>query len=875
MCTRVAAFLFILLYASPLVAQRAAVSNENRKQARAVRVDNDVIHVDGRLDETAWAAAPAIDDFVQKEPNEGANPSERTEIRFLYDDGALYIGARMHKRSESRIQAPMGRRDDTDQSERLLVALDTFLDRRTAYVFGITPAGVRIDRYHPRDSESTYDTTYDPVWQARTAVDTDAWTAELWIPFAQLRFNNESELVWGLNVHRHIPTLDEDDYWTPIPRTATAWSSRFGDLRGIRGLPSNRRLEVVAYAAGASTVIGDRNPANPFDGGGNLVGRGGADLKLGLGPNLTIDATFNPDFGQVEADPAEVNLTAFETFFSEKRPFFIEGASVLNLTARSNFFYSRRVGAPPSGPASGDFVDYPDTKILGAAKLTGRLPSGTSIGMMSAVTNEAWARISNLSTPGTARTRVAPRTFFNLARVQQEFGADGSTVSGFATVVHRDLDERDPLAGLLVRNAISLAADSLLRFNQGEYELTSFAGGTILRGEPAAISRIQRNSTHYLQRPDQTHTHFDPARASLAGDWYGTTFARTGGRHLLWSVNTEFQSPTVDTNDIGRMGSADQITLNGDIRYRETVPGKVLRSYWFGVRQNNGWTNGRTAENKELSFYTNQTWRNFWASQVTYSRNFLRYDPRLTRGGPLMAVPPGWTLNMNVRNSSTAQTAWTFDLTTGGDDDGGFNHRVAGHLSFRPGPRWQFSIDPAFQRQLEPQQYITTLAGDRPETFGSRYVFGGIDRSTYAMQFRVGYAFKPDVTLDVYAEPFAASGRYSDIGELLTPSTRLRLEYGTNGTTVEKQSNGDLLVTDGASQFTLRNNDFNVHSFRSNVVFRWEYLPGSNLFLVWQQNRRLSEPIGSRIDFVDPFRSLTVTGDNSFVIKTTFWMPIG
>ncbi len=317
------------------------------KRATAIRVGEDTVRVDGRLDEPLWEQAPAIDDFVQKEPVEGAPPTERMEIRFVYDSSALYVGARMYKAPGSAIQAPMGRRDRAEQAENIQVALDTFHDRRTAYVFGVTASGVRIDRFHPEDNEATFDEGFDPVWQARTNVTEQGWTAELWIPFSQLRFNNAADQLWGLNVRRYVPTLDEDDYWVPIPRTVTAWSSRFGELGGIRSLPSNRRLELLPYVAGASTISASANPDNPFDRGGNLASRAGADIKMGVGPNLTLDATINPDFGQVEADPAEVNLSGVETFFDEKRPFFTEGAGLLNLVPVANFFYSRRIGAPP------------------------------------------------------------------------------------------------------------------------------------------------------------------------------------------------------------------------------------------------------------------------------------------------------------------------------------------------------------------------------------------------------------------------------------------------------------------------------------------------------------------------------------------------
>lgn len=288
------------------------------KQARAVRVANGTVHIDGLLDDQAWSRAVPIEDFIQKEPNEGLPPAEQTEVRILYDDSAIYIGARMASREGGSIQAPLGRRDGVeDLAESLMVSLDTFHDCLTAYAFGVTATGVRLDRFYPRDDETNFDEGFDPVWQAKTQIEDESWTAELWIPFSQLRFNEQTEQIWGLNLQRFTPTLNEMDYWAPVPRTEKAWASRFGELRGIEGIRPTKRMEVLPYVAGASTLNGDRDPRNPFDDGRNLTSRTGVDLKMGVGPNLTLDATVNPDFGQVEADPSEVNLSANETFFPE------------------------------------------------------------------------------------------------------------------------------------------------------------------------------------------------------------------------------------------------------------------------------------------------------------------------------------------------------------------------------------------------------------------------------------------------------------------------------------------------------------------------------------------------------------------------------
>jgi hypothetical protein len=358
------------------------------KRADAVRLGRAAIRVDGRLDDEAWQSARWITDFVQKEPNEGAEPTERTAVAFIYDDAALYVAARMYSNDPSQIQAPLTRHDVGTQSEHLWISLDTYRDRRTAYSFGITAAGTRMDWYHPRDHEYDIDGRFDPVWEGKATIDSLGWTAEMRIPFSQLRFTARDAQVWGLIIDRWVPSRNEDIFWIPVPKNETAWSSRMGELHGIAGIAPARRIERGLRRLECDPHLDPS--ADPFDDGVNVEARAGADLKVGLGSNLTLDATINPDFGQVEADPAVVNLSAFEVFFDERRPFFTEGSELL----ASNLFYSRRIGAAPRGPGpDGDFVDYPSAStILGAAKVTGRLPSGLSVAALGAVTAAEHAR---------------------------------------------------------------------------------------------------------------------------------------------------------------------------------------------------------------------------------------------------------------------------------------------------------------------------------------------------------------------------------------------------------------------------------------------------------------------------------------------------
>lgn len=852
----------------PALAFGQGAQNNGRKEAHAVRVDAGAIDVDGRLDDAAWRPARALTDFTQREPVEGAPPTDRMEVRFAYDDTALYVGARMW--STGAIQAPLGRRDEGDQAEYFSVFLDTYLDRRTAYAFGVTAAGVRLDEYFPNDN-GRGDDSFDPVWQARTARDADGWTAELWIPFSQLRFTDRDPQVWGLNLTRWVPSRNEEVHWQLLGRTEQRLASRFGDLHGIDGIRPRRRMELMPYAASDSRIIGDRNPRDPFSAGANLASRLGMDAKFGLGSNLTLEATVNPDFGQVEADPAEVNLSAFETFFQERRPFFVEGNRLLQGVV-NNFFYSRRIGAPPVGRASGEFVEYPTTStILGAAKLTGRLASGLSLGMLGAVTADESARTFTSGQPF-GRTRVAPQTTYGVARVQQEFGRSGSAFGLMATGVHRDLDVREPLAGLATRNAITVSGDSLVRLRGGDYEIESYAGVSHVTGAAPAIDRVQRHSARYLQRPDARYVVYDPSRTSLGGAKAGTSIERRNSRHWLWQLSTDIESPEFETNDLGRLNMGDGVIGSGQLEYRETTPGRWYRGYSIQFETQNEWNFGGDRQQGELNPSLDITWPNFWETEIETTFNLRSQDQRLTRGGPSMEQPSNWEANLQIQNSEASQTRGEMEVVYGRNEDGGLAFSVNAELTIQPAPQWQLSIQPQYEREVETQQYVATIAGGGPATYGSRYVFAHIDRATYSTQFRWNYTFKPDLTLDFYGEPFAASGRYGQIGEAVAARTRLIRAYGTDGTTIATQADGSRRVTDGATSFTVRSRDFNVQSFRSNLVLRWEWRAGSTLYLVWQQDRSAELVAPTRVSVGDMFGSIGRTGDTFFAVKVSWWM---
>lgn len=844
------------------------------RRADAARVSNGAITVDGKLDEEVWKRAGYVTGFTQRSPNEGAPATETTEIAFYYDDKALYIGARMFSDDPQSIQAQVNRRDETGNSQRLIIALDTYLDRRTAHSFAVTASGVRAEYFQPED-EMNYrsrDYTFDPVWTAEAQIDSLGWTAEMRIPFSQLRFNKKPEQVWGLNVNRFIPKKNEDSFWVHLSRDQTGFASRFGVLTGIKDVTPSRRLELLPYLAGNS-LLTNPDPGNPFLDDVNLEGRVGGNIEYGLGPNLTLNATINPDFGQVEIDPAQVNLSAFETIFDEKRPFFTEGQQVFDVlgSRRESYFFSRRIGASPSLSPDADFVEeISNTSILGATKITGRLPSGLSIGGVTAVTANEKARTYNEDTDQFDKVAVEPLTSFNAVRMEQEFGPYGSTAGFIMTGVYRDLNQGTELASILNKTAITGAGDWKLRFQEGKYEVTGDAGFSYISGSTDAILGTQTSSTHYLQRPDASHVSIDSTATSLSGYRASLGIAKKSGRHWLWELDGSAKSPGFELNDAGILFQADEISNRAELTYRENDPGSFYQNYRISFDSRIEWNYGWTRKDTEFSLRGDLEWKNFWGTDINLEYSPRTMSDRLTRGGPLMGNPSRSQLRLGF---STDRNASVFARVFGsysGDELGGYRFSINSGIRIRPGGNIEYSIDPRYSIQTNKQQYLDTRAGGPAETFGNRYIFATIDRTTISTRIRVNYAFNPDLTLELFAEPFVSSGSFRNPGQLAKPEDLELERFEVEG----KSTDGDFIIRDGTNRFEVEDPDFLIKSFRSNLVLRYQWRPGSTFFLVWQADLSAREDLARFARPGDLTDTFTASGNNIFALKFTYWLPV-
>jgi len=852
----------------------AAIAGKNIQAISLVGMQRRPVEIDGRLDEGFWNQARFVSDFAQKIPLEGAPPSRRTEVAFAYDEDALYVGARMFSNGADDIQKIMTRRDESGNAERIIVSFDTFRDRRTAYSFAVTAAGVRVDWYHPDDSEFSRDSSFDPVWAGNAHVTDRGWTAEMRIPFSQLRFPEGAEQSWGVNINRFIPQDNEDIFWVVVPRNETGWSSWFGELAGIERVQPRRRVELLPYVAGdavftSGSLIDSDDPFRDTTEGNARVG---GDIKVGLGPALSLDATINPDFGQVEADPAVVNLSAFEIFFQERRPFFIEGAQILQGNG-PGYFYSRRIGEPPRGAISGDFTDVPNTtRILAAAKVTGRLGDGWTIGALTALTDDVVGRSLDVETDEVASVPLEPLAGYGVFRVQKELNESASVVGASFTSVLRN--NSDPLLREQFANqAYAGGADWILRFFDNQYQLSGHAGFSFVEGSTDAIADLQESSRRFFQRPDQDHVSFDPTRTSLAG-WSGRLALAKRAGNWQWNTSANFESPGFEINDAGQLQAADDIDLSAGLRYQDNRSGKIVNTWSTGVNAVERRNFGNVRQPLFGEFFGNVTFSNFASINAGINGTLAGFDDTLTRGGPLAEIGPGWGAFLGASTNRGARSRLEFgaDFTDNSTAAEGFSTSLTG--TFHPLDQLRLQVSPRYSRVRDNRQYIDTLADGRPETFGNRYLFGAVDLTTVAMQTRLQYAFSPYLILEVYAEPFASSGRFSRYGELEAASSRDLRRYGqAPGTDVEVTPEA-VNVTDGMNSFSIDNPDFTVLSMRSTVVLRWEFILGSTLFLVWQQNRSDFLSSGARANLDDLADSITAPGANTLAVKLSyFWMP--
>jgi hypothetical protein len=810
------------------------------------------VRISGEYSDDVWSRATAVDGFVQREPKDAGEPSQRTEFRVAYDASTLFVKVRAFDDDADKIVTYLTRRDLDSPCDWIRILIDSYHDKRTAYEFGVNPSGVKMDRYWYNDNSR--DDSWDAVWDVSVSRDRLGWTAEFRIPFSQLRFNPSAGGAFGFAVSRQIGRLNETSTWPLLSRSANGYVSSFGELSGLTMATSLKKLELVPYAL--ANLTKQPTEGNPLRKRAAPDGGLGLDMKYALTPGLTFTGTINPDFGQVEADPAVVNLTAFETFFSERRPFFVEGSGNFNFPMDCNdgactgLFYTRRVGRSPQGlddlPSDDNtYTDAPaQTTILGAGKLTGRIGK-FSIGVMQAFTQEETARVLTGAIP--SRQTVEPSTSYTVGRVRREF-ANQSSIGLMMTSTNRSADAGP---AVVADRGVTGGVDWDLRVRR-RYAVTGYWVGSNIQGSPEAIDRLQENSRHYFQRPDLASAALDPTRTSLSGQGGQIAVSKIGGERVHFNSSLSFKSPGLDINDVGFMRRADQRSISNWLQIRSDRPSRRFRSRNVNFNQ---WANWN-ADGDRLSSGGNVnagvTLLNNWNFGGGVGAQSIGFDDRATRGGPGVYTAGyregwGWLNSDNRRALSLNQFAGG-----GRNQDGASWFELSPGITYRPMPAITFNPAIRFSRNIFDAQWVEQITDT-----SNHYVFAHLDQTTVAVTLRFNYTVSPTLSLEMYAQPFVSAGSYDGFKELADGRS---LEYAGR----YRPYRYDIAANDDP--------DFNVKSFRTTNVVRWEYKPGSTLFVVWQQARENDAVPGGFRFGRDVHDIFGVAPKNVFLVKLAYWL---
>ena len=833
---------------------------------QTVRLNGAPPAIDGRLEDGAWKQGEWAGDYRQNMPAEGAPPSQPTELKILYDDRYVYMAIRAYD-DPAKIHRYPGRRDDFNNYavDVVGVCFDSYNDRRTGFEFDLTAGGSKIDLILG-NGETEWDTTWDAVWDGEVAHDQQGWTAEFRVPLSQLRYGPQDEQVWGLHAWRWIARNQEEDQWQLIPRQNTGRMHQLGELRGIRGLPRSRHIELLPHAVGQAAS----GPASS-DG---ASGAAGLDAKVGLASNFTLDATVNPDFGQVEADPSVINLTAYETFYEEKRPFFLEGRKILafEIDEDGRLFHSRRLGDAPSySPplAAGDTATLPEsTTILGAFKVTGKTNDGLSVAVLQGFTQKETAEI--VSGAGARTAVVEPFGSYTIGRVHKDWGQGRSSVGGMLTSSHRWI--RDASLAFLPTQATTGGIDVTRYFANRAWVIEASGAFSRVTGDPAAILALQRNAVHYYQRDGASHLGVDWRRTSLAGHGGSVRVGRSDTGRLRLVDRFRWYSPGFDLNDAGYLRQADVKVNQASVGWSEPSPKGIFRQYALEVSREDGWDFGGLQTAATTSGTASAQFTNRWS--VSGSLVFAEsVDTRALRGGPALRLSDRWVSTIGVGTDSSSRVALSADgQRTWAREGGTGSWRGHGRIRLRPSNRLVLTADGSYTRTTNDLQYVTTAHADS----GPGWVLGRIDQDIWALTFRANLAMTPELTVQYYGSPFLASGRYEAFKratDTLAAGYEDRFHRYGESEIAYLPATGRYRVSEAGSNasYSFANPDFSFRQFRSNLVVRWEYRPGSSLYAVWSQGRTDDGPAWDgtfRGNWSGLWRA---PSDNVFLIKLSYW----
>ncbi len=828
--------------------------------------------IDGKLDDDCWKTGIWGGNFTQFIPNEGAKPSFPTEFKILYDNKNLYVALRGYDYEPEKIQRHSGLRDELE-GDVMGVNFDSYHDHRTGFEFSVTAWGQKVDLilFNPM----AWDINWNAVWRVKTGLEDSAWVAEYEIPFSQLRYSRENDQVWGMHVWRWINRFQEESDWEIQSQTGPGMLFNFGELHGISGLKSSRRLEIQPYSSGfLKTDI--KEAGNPFNQNGRTVnGNVGLDAKVGISSNFTIDLTVNPDFGQVESDPSVMNLSAFETFYDEKRPFFQEGVTIFDYSFDDqSLFYSRRIGHAPSlvlDPGEGYHVNAPEqTSILSAVKLSGTTANDLSVGLIQSVTGNEFAQLSD-TTGEITRKNIEPLSNYMIARIRKGYHEGNTVVGGILTSVNRFGGADSP--DFLSDNAYTGGLDILHHWKDKSFFIDARLIGSMINGNPGSIKRLQESSTRYYQRPGADYLDYDTTVQTLSGFGGKFMIGKGAGGSWRYSAGATWFSPGLELNDLGYLNRADEINQVNEVSYLIIHPVGVFRSYDLSLEQFNTLNFNGDYLGSGINFSFHSELKNLWhfSTHVNYYTKSI--DTRILRGGYAMKMPSSLNFRASLNTDPSKKiVAGITDRHIICANHSATTHQVQPYLTVRPLNILKVGISADYADNTDNLQYITSTN----YASADRYILGRIDQKTLGLTMRLDFNITPEFSVQYYGSPFISKGSYSAFKRVTDPEANT---YGDRFTLFDEvQRSGDLYDLDengdGIADYSISNPDFNFSQFRSNLVLKWEYRLGSFVYFIWSSDRTGS--------YGDPAKSFTgsykrlfnIYPGNIFLVKLSYWFSV-
>ena len=866
----------ILVLLLIIMASAHVFGQEPAKNSYSAKYTTNPPTIDGLINDVAWEEGTWCSDFTQNEPQNSHPVSQKTSFKILFDDNNLYVAIKAYDTNTDSVVSRLTRRDQPD-GDLLAICLDSYHDLRTGFLFGVSASGVKYDEVFTNDGQNQ-DYSWDPNWWVKTSVNTGCWIAEMKIPFSQLRFEKNSGSDWGMEIARVIYRKNETDFWQHIPKDAPGLVHMFGILKGLEKIKPRKTFDLSPYTLAKVQMLNSAN-GNNIDGSGKRTGFNlGLDSKIGVSNNLTMDLTFNPDFGQVEADPSVVNLTAFETFFKEQRPFFVEGNNITDFNlgvgddrvGNDNLFYSRRIGrVPQTTPSSlrdGWTADVPKfTSILGAVKLTGKTSNGLAVGFIDALTNREMAVIDTAG--GKFSQAVEPLTNYFVGRVQKEIHSGNTIIGGIITSTTRSMDST--LAASLHKHAYTGGIDFTQYLRNKSWMINLNSAFSFVDGTSEAITRTQESSARYFQRPDNDYAKFNPLLKSLSGSGGKLRIMKLNG-HLNVMGAFIWKTPGFETNDIGYLQQADQIIGAVSTTYNQWIPKGIYKHYSVGWDVYNMFDFRGESTIRGLENNSNITFKNYWSGYFSGSITGNQLSNSMLRGGPSMKLPGTCQLQGGISTDNrkkytvSAGAGLTYQYLKCSN-----THFFNATLQYRPSNFMMFSISPQLNIHDDQLQYITTLSFNDNQ----RYIFAAIRQKTVSASFRANINVTPDLSIQYWGQPFISAGSYTNYKYITSPRAgKLSDRYKSYSDDQISKTAGGYSVDenrDGTEDYQINSTDFNYKAFLSNLIIRWEYNPGSSIYLVWSQSRNGMDSTGAMYwkDFGSIF---TARPANIFLVKFSY-----